>query len=243
MASKRDYYDVLGVSREAADEEIKRAYRKLAMQHHPDRNVGDPEAEVKFKEAAEAYDVLRDTQKRQRYNRYGHAGLEGMNVHNFNSRQSVFDLFGDIFGDLFGGGGRQQGPQAGRDLLMEIELDLLEAARGVRKTIQVPREENCGECSGSGARPGTQPAACRRCNGHGVVVQSQGFFRMQQTCRACGGRGLIITDPCSACHGHGRVAARRTLEITIPAGVDTGMRIPIRGEGEAGDPGGPRGDL
>ena len=240
--SKRDYYEVLGVTREADDEEIKRAYRKLAMQYHPDRNVGDADAEVKFKEAAEAYDVLRDPQKRQRYNRYGHAGLEGMNIHDFTSRQSVFDLFGDIFGDLFGGGNRH-GPQPGRDLLMDVDLDLLEAARGVRKTINVPREENCGECSGSGARRGTQPATCRRCNGHGVVVQSQGFFRMQQTCRGCGGRGLIITDPCPACHGHGRVAARRTIEINIPPGVDSGMRIPLRGEGEAGEPGAPRGDL
>jgi molecular chaperone DnaJ len=240
--SKRDYYDVLGVAREADDEDIKRAYRKLAMQFHPDRNVGDPEAEVKFKEAAEAYDVLRDPEKRERYNRYGHAGLEGMGLHDFNSRQSVFDLFGDIFGDLFGGGGRH-GPQPGRDLLMDIELELHEAARGVRKTIHVPREEICNECSGGGARKGSKPATCRRCNGQGVVIQSQGFFRMQQTCRGCGGRGLIITDPCPACHGHGRVKATRTIEIQVPRGVDTGMRIPIRGEGEAGQPGAPRGDL
>ncbi len=240
--SKRDYYEVLGVRREADDEEIKRAYRKLAMQYHPDRNVGDAEAEVKFKEAAEAYDVLRDPEKRNRYDRYGHAGLEGMNLHDFNSRNSIFDVFGDLFGDLFGGRGRH-GPQGGRDLLMDVELDLLEAARGVRKTINVPREEICGECTGAGARRGTKPAVCRRCNGHGVVIQSQGFFRVQQTCRACGGRGLIITDPCPSCHGSGRVTARRTIEIQIPPGVDSGMRIPLRGEGEAGDPGGPRGDL
>jgi molecular chaperone DnaJ len=239
--SKRDYYEVLAVRREADAEEIKRAYRKLAMQYHPDRNVGDPEAEIKFKEAAEAYDVLRDPQKRERYDRYGHAGLEGMGLHDFNSRQSIFDVFGDLFGDLFGG--RRHGPQPGRDLLYDIELELHEAARGVRKTINIPREEVCGECSGSGARRGTQPAACRRCQGQGVVVQSQGFFRVQQTCRACGGRGLIITDPCAVCHGNGRVPARRTIEIQIPPGVDTGMRIPIRGEGEAGDPGAPRGDL
>jgi molecular chaperone DnaJ len=241
-ASKRDYYEVLGVRREADEEDIKRAYRKLAMQYHPDRNVGDAEAEVKFKEAAEAYDVLRDRQKRQRYDRYGHAGLEGMDLHNFNSRQSVFDIFGDLFSDFFGGGGRH-GPQAGRDLLMDVELELLEAARGARKTINVPREENCGECGGSGARRGTEPAVCRRCNGRGVVLQNQGFFRIQQTCRGCGGRGQIITDPCPGCHGNGRVTARRTIEINIPAGVDTGMRIPIHGEGEAGDPGAPRGDL
>jgi molecular chaperone DnaJ len=241
--SKRDYYEILGVKREADDEEIKRAYRKLAMQYHPDRNVGDGDAEVKFKEAAEAYDVLRDPEKRARYDRYGHAGLEGMGVHDFSSRQSVFDIFGDLFGDLFGGGRGRHGPQPGRNLVMELEVDLLEAYRGVTKTINVPREELCGECSGSGARRGTRPAACRRCNGQGVVIQSQGFFRVQQTCRACGGRGLIVTDPCPACHGHGRVSARRTIPITIPTGVDTGMRLSIRGEGEAGDPGAPRGDL
>jgi molecular chaperone DnaJ len=241
--SKRDYYEVLGVGKEADGEEVKRAYRKLAMQYHPDRNVGDTEAEVKFKEAAEAYDVLRDPEKRARYDRYGHAGLEELGVHDFSSRQSVFDIFGDIFGDLFGGGRGRHGPQPGRDLLMDIELDLLDAARGSAKTINVPREEVCGECSGSGARRGTRPATCRRCNGQGVVLQSQGFFRVQQTCRGCGGRGMIITDPCPGCHGHGRVNARRTIEVNIPAGVATGMRIPLRGEGEAGDPGAPRGDL
>src|SRR5436309_7659405 len=159
MASKRDYYEVLGVRREAEDEEIKRAYRKLAMQYHPDRNVGDEEAELKFKEAAEAYEVLRDPDKRQRYDRYGHAGLEGLNVPHFNDAQSVFDLFGDLFGDIFGQRGRR-GPQAGRDLQITIEVDLLEAARGVNKTITVPREELCGECGGNGARRGTQPAQC-----------------------------------------------------------------------------------
>jgi molecular chaperone DnaJ len=240
--SKRDYYEILGVVRGASDDDIKRAYRKLAMQYHPDRNVGDADAEVKFKEAAEAYDVLRDPDKRQRYDRYGHAGLEGMGLHDFSSRNSVFDIFGDLFGDLFGGG-RRHGPQPGRDLLIDIELHLFEAARGARKTINVPREEVCGECAGSGCRRGTQPATCRRCNGQGVVLQNQGFFRIQQTCRGCGGRGLIITDPCHACHGHGRVQARRTIEVNVPAGVDTGMRIPIRGEGEAGDRGAPRGDL
>jgi molecular chaperone DnaJ len=238
---KRDFYEVLGVTREADEEEIKRAYRKLAMQYHPDRNLGDPEAEIRFKEAAEAYDVLRDPEKRERYNRYGHAGLEGM-VHDFNSRQSIFDVFGDLFGDLFGGGGRS-GLQPGRDLLMDIELDLFDAARGTKKSIQVPREELCGDCRGDGSKPGSKPAACRRCNGHGVVIQSQGFFRVQQTCRGCGGRGLIITDPCATCRGRGRVQKTRTIEIQVPPGVDTGMRMPIRGEGEAGEPGAPPGDL
>lgn len=243
MAAKRDYYDVLGVRREADEEEIKRAYRRLAMEHHPDRNVGNSEAEEKFKEAAEAYEVLRDPSKRQSYDRYGHAGLAGMNVPHFNNAQSVFDLFGDLFGDFFGSRGGRRGPQAGRDLQIAIEIDLEEAARGVTKTITVPREELCGECGGSGARRGTQPAPCKRCQGRGVVIQSQGFFRMQQTCRGCGGSGFVITDPCSGCHGNGRIVARRTLDVAVPPGVDNGTRIRLGGEGEAGDPGAPRGDL
>src|SRR5262249_12852941 len=242
MASKRDYYEVLGVGRDADAEEIKRAYRKLAMQYHPDRNVGDAEAEQKFKEAAEAYEVLRDWEKKQRYDRYGHAGLEGLNVPHFNDVQSVFDLFGDFFGDLFGQRGRH-GLQRGRDHKVEVELDLVEAARGISKTITVSREELCTDCSGSGARRGTRPAPCRRCGGHGVVVQSQGFFRVQQTCRACGGSGAIITDPCPVCAGQGRILAKRTLDVAVPAGVDTGTAVRLAGEGEAGDPGAPRGDL
>jgi molecular chaperone DnaJ len=243
MASaKRDYYEVLNVSREADAEEIKRAYRKLAMQYHPDRNVGDEEAEQKFKEAAEAYEVLSDGEKRQRYDRYGHAGLEGLNVPHFNDAQSVFDLFGDLFGDIFGQRGRG-GARRGRDQKTEIVLELAEAASGVTKTISVSREELCGDCSGSGARRGSRPSPCKRCNGHGVVIQSQGFFRVQQTCRACGGSGSVITDPCSGCSGRGRVVARRTLEVQVPAGVDNGTAIRLSGEGEAGDAGAPRGDL
>lgn len=240
--SKRDYYEVLGVRREADDEEIKKAYRKLAFDYHPDRNVGDPEAEQKFKEAAEAYEILRDPEKRRRYDRYGHAGLEGLNVPNFQDAQSVFDLFGDIFGDIFGGR-RRHGPQAGRDIEVELEVDLVVAYRGASRAITIPRHENCSECSGNGCRRGTQPGICRRCGGHGVVIQSQGFFRVQQTCRGCGGRGSVITDPCPACQGRGRVVAQRTLEITIPPGVDTGTRIRLSGEGEAGQTGAPRGDL
>src|SRR5438445_94044 len=166
MAAKRDYYEILGVRRDADEEEIKRAYRRLAMEHHPDRNVGNPEAEEKFKEAAEAYEILRDPAKRHNYARYGHAGLEGMNVPHFHDAQSVFDLFGDLFGDFFGSRGRR-GPQAGRDLQITIEVELAEAARGATKTITVPREELCGECGGNGARRGTQPAQCRRCQGRG----------------------------------------------------------------------------
>ena len=191
MATKRDYYEVLGISRQASDEDIKKAYRKLAMQHHPDRNVGDDEAEFKFREAAEAYEVLRDPEKRERYDRFGHAGLEGTSMPNFNDNEVLRDLFGDLFGGLFGGGGggRRRGPQPGRDLQIAVEIDLLEAARGTTKSLRIPREELCGECKGSGAKRGTQPATCRRCQGHGVILQGQGFFRIQQTCNGCGGRG------------------------------------------------------
>src|SRR5205807_8225049 len=172
-------YEVLGVTKDADGEEIKRAYRKLAMQYHPDRTSGDADAAAKFKEAAEAYDVLCNPDKRQRYDRYGHAGLEGLGMPDFSSGQSIFEMFGDIFGDFFGGGGGgRRGPQAGRSLGMELELDLAEAARGCTKTITIPREENCGDCSGSGCRRGTSPTPCRQCGGHGVVMRSQGFFRM-----------------------------------------------------------------
>jgi molecular chaperone DnaJ len=245
MAStKKDYYEVLGVSKEASDEDIKKAYRKLAMEYHPDRNGGDKEAEEKFKEAAEAYGVLGDPEKRPRYDRYGHAGLEGMNVPHFNDVQSIFDVFGDLFGlgDLFGGrGGR--GRRQGRDLKQEIEITLNEAADGIKKTIQVPREEVCSECSGNGCKRGSKPAQCRRCNGQGAVLLSQGFFRIQQSCPGCGGRGIVVTDPCPNCRGRGRETLRRTLEVSIPPGVDTGTAVRYGGEGEAGDPGAPRGDL
>ena len=243
MAGKRDYYDVLGVSREADAEEIKKAYRKLALQYHPDRNPGNKEAEEKFKEAAEAYEVLHDEEKRQRYDRYGHAGLNTMGgAPHFTDVRSVFDLFGDIFGDFFGqSGGRGSG--RGRDLQVTVEIDLIEAARGTRKSVPLSREENCTECGGDGSKRGTRPTLCRRCQGHGVVLVNQGFFRLQQTCGGCGGRGMIITDPCPKCHGEGRVEARRTLNIEIPAGADNGTRIRYGGEGEAGAPNGPRGDL
>jgi molecular chaperone DnaJ len=245
MAGKIDYYEVLGITKEADGEVIKKAYRKLAMQYHPDRNAGDPEAEVKFKAAAEAYEVLRDPEKRQRYDRYGHAGLQGMNVPHFDNAQSVFDVFGDLLGDIFGGGGGRggRGPAAGHDLEVTLELELAEAARGITKNITIPRKELCGDCSGNGCRRGTQPASCRRCGGQGAVLLSQGFFRIQQTCQGCGGRGVIITDPCPNCQGRCHVVARRSLDVTIPPGVDTGNRVRYAGEGEAGGPGAPRGDL
>jgi molecular chaperone DnaJ len=244
MATKRDYYEILEVSKDADDETIKKSYRRLAMQYHPDRNVGDKAAEVKFREAAEAYEVLRDPEKRRRYDRYGHAGLEGAGLPNFSNAESVMDLFGDLFGGFFGGAGRRQrGPQPGRDLQVAIEIDLLDAYRGLKKDLDIPRDETCNDCRGSGGKPGTQPATCRRCNGHGAVLQGQGFFRIQQTCSACGGRGMVIPDPCPACHGNGRVEATRTLTVTIPPGVDTDMSIRVPGEGEAGGPGAPPGDL
>jgi molecular chaperone DnaJ len=243
--SKRDYYEILSVAKGASADEIKKAYRKLAMQYHPDRNAGDDEAAAKFKEASEAYAVLSDPDKRARYDRYGHAGLEGMAMPDFGDG-SVFDLFGDILGGLFGGGRqRHHGPQPGEDLLYTLELDLHEAYAGCTKTITIPREETCPDCRGSGARPGSSPVKCRQCDGRGAVLRSQGFFRIQQTCPGCGGRGYVIPDLCSKCRGQGHVTVRRTLEVHVPAGVDNGRRQlpPLRGEGGVGEPGAPRGDL
>jgi molecular chaperone DnaJ len=245
MAGKRDYYEILGVIKEASDEDIKRAYRKLAMQYHPDRNVGDDEAAARFKEAAEAYDVLSTPDKRQRYDRYGHAGLSGAGMPNFGDAQSIFDLFGDVFGDIFGGGrgGGRRGPRRGRHVEVEVALDLVEAYQGLKRNFTIRRDEVCSECSGSGARAGTQPATCRRCNGHGVVFLNQGFFRLQQTCPGCGGQGKIIADPCSKCRGNGLVEMPREVEVSVPAGIGTGDVIRVPGEGESGEPGAARGDL
>jgi molecular chaperone DnaJ len=239
---KRDYYEVLGVARDVADEDVKKAYRKLAFEYHPDRNAGDETAAEKFKEATEAFEVLRDPDKRARYDRYGHAGLNGAEMPDFDPRGVFQDLFGGIFGDLFGGG-RRGGPQPGRDLQVGVEIDLVEAYRGTTRTLTIPREENCPDCGGSGARRGTRPVECRRCRGQGVVVMQQGFFRLQQTCPGCGGRGAVITDPCPNCRGNGRVTVRRSVPVAIQAGVNTGDRVRLSGEGEAGDPGAPRGDL
>lgn len=243
MADKRCFYEVLGVPKNADDEQLKKTYRTLAMKYHPDRNVGDGEAAVQFKEVAEAYAILSDPGKRQTYDRYGHAGLNGMGMPDFSSAESIFDLFGDVFGDFFGGGRRRRGPRPGQDLGYELEIELLEAARGCKKTITIPREENCSDCGGNGCKRGSRPAQCRQCQGHGVVLVNQGFFRIQQTCRGCGGSGAIITDPCPTCSGRGRIAAKRTLEIPVPAGAYTGLQLALRGEGEAGAPGAPRGDL
>ena len=244
MAGKLDYYEVLEIPRDADEETIKRSYRRLAMQYHPDRNQGDAEAAEKFRTCAEAFEVLRDPEKRARYDRYGHAGLEGFDVPHFTDNESVMDAFCDIFGSLFGGAGGRRGAGAGgRDLQTAVELDLHEAAKGVTKTIHLRREETCGECSGSGAKPGTKPSPCRRCNGRGAVLMGQGFFRIQQTCPGCGGRGSVITDPCVKCHGAGRIEVAHDVPINIPAGVDNGMSIRHDGYGDLGRRGGQAGDL
>ncbi len=243
--AKRDCYEVLGVGKTAGDEEIKKAYRKLAMQHHPDRNPGNAEAEAKFKEATEAFEILVSVEKRAIYDRHGHEGLEGRSAGGGFGDGSVQDLFEDLLGGFFGGGRQQrrQGPRAGRDIQAVIDIDLVEAATGVTKTQTIPREEGCKDCSGSGAKPGTKPSPCRRCGGQGVVIVHQGFLSVQQPCRACDGRGQVIPDPCGTCKGRGRVEVRRTIDVAVPAGVDTGNRIRYAGEGDAGEPGGPRGDL
>lgn len=251
--AQRDYYEVLGVSRSASADEIKKAYRKLALKYHPDRNQGDDEAVAKFKEASEAFDVLSDSGKRQRYDQFGHAGVSGAGGRGgggFHDINDIFSAFGDIFeGFGFGGatgGGRRSGrsgARRGASLETTVVLELPEAASGCQRTLEVTRREACDTCSGSGARPGSDVATCSTCGGHGQVIQSQGFFRVQTTCPACKGEGRTVRDPCHDCNGSGRVMKTSTLEISIPAGVDTGMQMPIRGEGEAGIKGGPRGDL
>lgn len=247
MAStKRDYYEVLGVKRDATPEDIKKSYRQLALKNHPDKNPGDAEAEKRFKEAAEAYEVLSDKDKRHRYDRYGHAGLEGSAFHDFRNADDIMSAFGDIFGgglfgDLFGQ--RRRGPRPGQDLLMKLEIELQEAARGATKAVDVTRQEYCGECNGSGARKGTVATTCNYCGGQGQVVQSRGFFQVATTCPACGGEGVRITDPCPKCRGTGRTNAVAHLKIDIPPGVESGMWLQLRGQGEPGDPGAPRGNL
>jgi len=245
--TKRDLYEVLAVARDASLDDIKKAYRRMALQYHPDRNPGDKEAEKKFREAAEAYDVLSDAAKRQRYDRYGHAGLEGSPFHDFRSADDIMSAFGDIFGggllgDLFGGP-RGRGARPGHDLLMRLEIDLVEAARGASRSIEVNRHELCGECEGSGARKGTVATTCNYCGGRGQVVQTRGFFQVATTCPSCGGDGVRITDPCPSCRGSGRVPQTVTLQVDIPPGVESNMRLQLRGQGELGDPGAPRGNL
>jgi molecular chaperone DnaJ len=246
MATKRDYYEVLGVARDASTDDLKKAYRQLALKNHPDRNPGDKEAEERFKEGAEAYEVLSDSTKRQRYDRYGHAGLQGAGVHHFRDAEDIMSAFSDIFGGgLFGDffGPRRRGPRPGQDLMMKLEIDLLEAARGTTKSIEVSRMEYCPDCQGSGARKGTIATSCSYCDGRGQVVQSRGFFQVATTCPACGGEGVRITDPCPGCRGSGKISAVTNLKVDVPPGVDSGVWLHLRNQGEPGDRGAPRGNL
>ena len=245
--AKRDYYEVLGVSKSASADEIKKAYRRLAMKHHPDRNKDDDGSEARFKEAKEAYEVLKDTDKRSAYDRFGHDGVRGAagGAGGFGA-EGFGDIFGDVFGDIFGGGGRRGGgPQVfrGADLGYELKLDLEKAVAGDDVKIDVPTQVTCETCKGSGAKKGSEPVQCTTCGGVGQVRMQQGFFSIQQTCPACKGAGTTIADPCKDCHGRGRVRKTRTLAVKVPAGVDDGDRIRLSGEGEAGRNGGPPGDL
>ncbi len=245
--TKRDYYEVLSVTRTSSGDEIKKAYRKVAMQWHPDRNPGDAEAADKFKEATEAYEILADEQKRPLYDRHGHAAFANGSGMGGGGGVDLGDLFGDLLGSFFGGGGgggrRRAGPQRGQDLQAVLDIELIETAKGVKKQVTIKREDTCEPCGGTGAKPGSKPAACKRCGGQGVVIQKQGFFQVQSPCRSCNGSGQIIADPCVNCKGAGRTVGTRTIEVEVPAGVDTGDRIRFTGMGDAGDPGAARGDL
>lgn len=244
--SKRDYYEVLGVQRNATEAEIKKAFKKLAMKHHPDRNPDNKESEEKFKEAKEAYDILSDAKKRAAYDQFGHDAVQGgMGGGPGGAGGASFsDIFGDVFGDIFGGGGRGgQRVYQGADLRYNLELNLEEAVAGTSVKIRVPTLVTCQECSGSGAKKGTSATTCPTCHGQGQVRMQQGFFSLQQACPRCHGSGKIITDPCQVCHGEGRVQKQKTLSVKVPAGVDNGDRIRLSGEGEAGENGGPPGDL
>ena len=246
MSSKRDYYEVLNVERNASNADLKKAYRKLALQYHPDRNPGDAAAEEKFKEAAEAYDVLTDPQKRQLYDRFGHQGLEGSGFSGFSGFEDIFSSFGDIFEDFFGlgsGRGSRSRHQRGADLRYDLSLTFLEAAFGVEKELALEKMDTCETCGGNGCKPGTQPETCNFCRGTGQMARSQGFFTVRTTCPHCRGTGQMIADPCRDCRGTGQIKTRKTVSVKIPAGVDTGSRLRLTNEGEAGRQGGPRGDL
>ena len=248
MPAKRCYYEVLGVSKNSAEGDIAAAYRKLAIKYHPDRTQDDPDGIAKFKEAAEAYEVLSDDQKRSRYDQFGHAGVDG-GAGQFHDVEDIFEAFGDIFGGgvfdgLFGGrGGGRRRQRRGADIRADVTLTLEEAAKGISKTITFQRSKECGTCDGSGSSPGSSRETCRRCGGHGQVVQSMGFVRVQTTCQACGGNGSVISDPCSDCRGKGFVADRVSKPVVIPAGIDDGMRVRVSGEGEPSPDGGPPGDV
>ena len=249
----RDYYEILAVERTIDAAGLKAAYRKLAMQHHPDRNGGCEDSMARFKEISEAYSVLSDDQKRAAYDRFGHAGVNGSQGgfggqgQGFTDVNDIFSqVFGDAFGDVFGGragGARQHGPRRGSDLRYDLEITLEQAYRGADVEIAVPTSATCDTCEGTGARPGTKPAACTTCQGAGRVRSANGFFQVERTCPRCGGHGQMIAEPCTGCHGHGQVRKNRKLQLKVPAGVDDGSRIRLSGEGDAGQRGGPRGDL
>lgn len=245
--SKRDYYEILGVSKDVNEADLKKAYRRLAMKHHPDRNADNSEAEEKFKEAKKAFDVLSDSQKRAAYDQYGHAGVDpSMGGGGGQGASDFGDIFGDVFGDIFGGGRRGGGGNRayrGADLKYNMELTLEQAVFGTEVKIRVPTLDACSTCNGSGAKKGTSPSTCTTCGGVGQVRMQQGFFAVQQTCPNCRGQGQVITDPCPSCHGQGRVQNHKSLSVKVPAGVDNGDRIRLGGEGEAGQNNGPAGDL
>ena len=250
--SRRDYYEVLGVPRDASDQQIKSAYRKLALKYHPDRNPGDKAAEEQFKEAAEAYAILADAEKRQLYDRFGHAGVSGASAGAGGFDPTIFADFSDIFaglgdvfgfGDIFGGRRRRSGPQRGADLRYDLEITFEESARGAETTIQIPREETCETCSGSGASPGTTAETCAQCRGTGQLRYQQGFLTVARPCANCRGTGKTIAKPCTTCRGAGRVGRERKLTVKIPPGIATGQRLRLYGEGEHGSAGGPPGDL
>ncbi|NLX59968.1 MAG: molecular chaperone DnaJ [Phycisphaerae bacterium] len=249
MSDEFDYYEVLGVDRNASVDDIKRAYRKRAMQYHPDRNPGNAEAEKRFKQCAEAYEVLGDAEKKSRYDQYGRAGLRGSPMHDFSHADAgdIFDMFRDVFGmgDLFGFGEGQhsRGPARGQSLRAMVQIRLREVATGATRTLEVKRLELCSTCGGSGAKAGTKPVQCKMCGGQGKVQRGGGFFRMITECPQCGGRGTVIADPCPDCRGHGRRPQRKTIEVSIPPGIHSGQQIRLSGQGDAGEPGGPRGDL
>lgn len=245
--AKRDYYEILGVQRGDDEAAIKKAYRRVAMKYHPDRNPDDSSTEEKFKEAAIAYEVLSDTKKRAAYDQYGHAGVDGQQGHSGAGFGNFGDVFSDVFGDIFGGGGgggrARSGASRGADLRYMLEITLEEAVRGTTTKIHIPALISCKTCSGSGAKPGSKPVSCGTCNGIGQVRMQQGFFSVQQACPNCRGKGSTISNPCSSCHGQGRIEEEKTLSVKVPAGVDNGDRIRLTGEGEAGTTGGASGDL
>lgn len=248
MPEKQDYYEVLGVNRDAGEQEIKKAYRRKAMENHPDRNPGDHEAEDRFKAASEAYEVLHDPEKRRIYDQFGHEGLAGTGFQGFGGFEDIFSAFGDIFGDLFGmGGGSSRrgrgGPQPGRDLRYDLTLSFEDAALGTEVNLEIPRLKTCETCTGSGAKPGTGRVTCSTCGGHGQVQHSRGFFSIATTCPHCEGAGQTLEDPCEDCGGAGRVEHTKGLSLRVPAGIDTGGRLRLQGEGEDGPVGGPPGDL